>query len=349
MSLPVPDRDPGEAVSTKPSTARYRVYQPLGDTLARIMRRNLGAPKKGFTPRDAVRLMADHNPDVVSTADFLVMAEERAWDASKKAILFPDQDLVQRLLDARFQIAGGEGFDWPYEVAYLALPNIPALADVPGALVTWMKAKDHAPRVLRPYLKWLDFPLDAFETRSEIPEEEYAITVNYRLPGKNKDAGVVRMVASMSEIPHLIGAEDARAYLGRLSDLGRHLGASSLDLHEAETQRQLLRLVAGLALLNRMDPGLIRPGLPEVRLLKEDRPPKGSQAFRLSMPAAEREAPGQHYRRWHLRTLRDERFYRGEHAKKPRGSRVVFVRDAVVGEASPETAELSTPAKSELH
>ncbi len=38
-----------------------------------------------------------------------------------------------------------------------------------------------------------------------------------------------------------------------------------------------------------------------------------------------------HYRKWHFRTLKDERFYQSDEWKdKPRGSRVVFVRDSVV-------------------
>jgi hypothetical protein len=40
---------------------------------------------------------------------------------------------------------------------------------------------------------------------------------------------------------------------------------------------------------------------------------------------------GAHYRRWHFRTLKNERFYKtGEWAGKPIGSRVVFVRDSFV-------------------
>ena len=40
---------------------------------------------------------------------------------------------------------------------------------------------------------------------------------------------------------------------------------------------------------------------------------------------------GSHYRRWHFRTLKHERYYQsGEWAGKPNGSRVVFVRDSFV-------------------
>ena len=40
---------------------------------------------------------------------------------------------------------------------------------------------------------------------------------------------------------------------------------------------------------------------------------------------------GAHYRRWHFRTLKHERYYQsGEWAGKPIGSRVVFVRDSFV-------------------
>ena len=43
-----------------------------------------------------------------------------------------------------------------------------------------------------------------------------------------------------------------------------------------------------------------------------------------------RKLPGAHYRRWHFRQLRNERYYRGEYANLPRGSRIVFVNEASV-------------------
>ncbi len=51
-----------------------------------------------------------------------------------------------------------------------------------------------------------------------------------------------------------------------------------------------------------------------------------------STPAIEREvvAKGAHYRQSHFRNLRDERFYRGEHADKEIGSRWVAVSDSLI-------------------
>lgn len=37
-----------------------------------------------------------------------------------------------------------------------------------------------------------------------------------------------------------------------------------------------------------------------------------------------------HHRRWHLRTLTNPRYYQGEFKDAPIGSRVVFVKDALI-------------------
>lgn len=46
-------------------------------------------------------------------------------------------------------------------------------------------------------------------------------------------------------------------------------------------------------------------------------------------PEAESEKD-QHYRSWHIRQLRDERYYQNSHKDSPRGSRLVFVKDSII-------------------
>ena len=69
-----------------------------------------------------------------------------------------------------------------------------------------------------------------------------------------------------------------------------------------------------------------------IKLSKNANKKKGTTSMTLRGPKGFSSKKAQsHYRKWHFRTLKDERFYQSDEWKdKPRGSRVVFVRDSVV-------------------
>jgi hypothetical protein len=69
-----------------------------------------------------------------------------------------------------------------------------------------------------------------------------------------------------------------------------------------------------------------------IKLSKNTNKKKGTTSMTLRGPKGFSSKRAQsHYRKWHFRTLKDERFYQSDEWKdKPRGSRVVFVRDSVV-------------------
>jgi len=69
-----------------------------------------------------------------------------------------------------------------------------------------------------------------------------------------------------------------------------------------------------------------------VKLSKSPNKIKGTTPMTLRGPRGfSSKKTESHYRKWHFRTLKDERFYQSDEWKdKPRGSRVVFVRDSVV-------------------
>ena len=69
-----------------------------------------------------------------------------------------------------------------------------------------------------------------------------------------------------------------------------------------------------------------------IKLSKNANKKKGTTSMTLRGPKGFSSKRAQsHYRKWHFRTLKAERFYQSDEWKdKPRGSRVVFVRDSVV-------------------
>ncbi len=83
-------------------------------------------------------------------------------------------------------------------------------------------------------------------------------------------------------------------------------------------------LIEGVPLKKRNGHGGIPMSLREMPSKKKSRP----VIFNLKGPKRSFTSRAGGYRRFHFRTLTHEKYYQGEHARKPRGSRVVFVRDA---------------------
>jgi len=103
----------------------------------------------------------------------------------------------------------------------------------------------------------------------------------------------------------------------------------------------VIRIVASMGVYMSLD-NKLKEGLPNKHLSEQDKAEKQGFAsdmyFVESMPSIESSYDGdkkaEHYRRSHFRNLRDERYYRNEHADKERGSRWVVVRDSLVSKQS---------------
>ena len=103
---------------------------------------------------------------------------------------------------------------------------------------------------------------------------------------------------------------------------------------------KIVRLVASLLIyIKALGDEVLHRGVPNKKnnragLLEKTSPTKSNnpKTFTLKGPKGYTgRKQGSHYRRWHFRTLKHERYYQtGEWAGKPIGSRVVFVRDSFV-------------------
>ena len=103
---------------------------------------------------------------------------------------------------------------------------------------------------------------------------------------------------------------------------------------------KIVRLVASVLIyIKALGDEVLHRGVPNKKenragLLEKTAPTKSNnpKTFTLKGPRGYTgRKQGSHYRRWHFRTLKHERYYQtGEWAGKPIGSRVVFVRDSFV-------------------
>lgn len=116
-----------------------------------------------------------------------------------------------------------------------------------------------------------------------------------------------------------------------------------LNLTTDEMENKMLAASVRLALATWVYwstcPENVNTGTPPASFQDGDAPLLGRfKALQMSAPrmaAGEREV-GEHHRRWHFRQLRDERYYQGEHANKPRGSRWVLIPETYVNRKAGE-------------
>ena len=127
-----------------------------------------------------------------------------------------------------------------------------------------------------------------------------------------------------------------------------HDAEKSLSEAEYAFQFELVRLVFSLLVyIQATGQETIKEALPGQfrRFIQSQMAPGVAKPVQLNTPEktgsgiktdnASRKA---HYRRWTIRVLRDEKYYRVEWEDKPRGSRLAFVHDCWVGEKiSPKT------------
>ncbi len=318
---------------------RYHIYQTLTTDLHRILRKAMGKSKH-WPAQEAITTIYAMQPEMLETMDTLVLAEEYFWERSGRHVIFPLPEVIDQLLAAQYQLGAEALFDWPYESSILALPSSGPLADIPGALVTWHPRGERTRRITQSFLKGHKINI-VMEERFDpsLTDDDVLIAINYRIAMTPEgDQGCARAVFPARRLPDLLAAEDEHDFLARLGAFDVYHGEEHLTPQEASVQLRLLKLIAGMALLNGIAPDtLLQPGLPGIRFAGAEKLPKGAKATRFMVPQVEKPARAGHHRRWHFRTLRDERFYRGEHADKPRGSRVVFVSDALVGGGEAET------------
>lgn len=110
-----------------------------------------------------------------------------------------------------------------------------------------------------------------------------------------------------------------------------------LNLTPDELENKMLAASVRLALATWVYwsacPENVVSGIPQSSFQDGDAPLLGRfKSLQMSVPrksAGEREV-SEHHRRWHFRQLRDDRYYQGEHADKPRGSRWVLIPEAYV-------------------
>jgi hypothetical protein len=272
------------------------------------------------------------NPWMRQTLEFSIYLEEYLWERDGRQVIFPESAaVVDNLMRASFDLDSCDGFSLPFRSMVVAMPAgyVHNGLKIPSFLATF--ARNNTPdEKLHPFLDAVkeshsDYRIDGNAS-------ERVLVIQYR---DNTDSWAKVSIVD-TDLPRILKCKDAATFskeLGMYKGIKR--GFSEYTDQDREIHFFALKLVASMGVYclatggKRLLDGF--PGATMPKLMGHD----GSTGMRLSTLQSvvrTKESPEAHYRAWHFRQLRDDRFYRGEHAHAPKGSRYVFVSDAMIGQ-----------------
>lgn len=329
----------------------YDCYPLLLDYMERTIAKDVWVKSQGKkvgkenrSILSALIWLYEQNRDLADTMDTIIMAEEYYWLETNRTVVFPESnEVLTRLLSSKVDLKNTAPIQMPHSSFVLAMPRKFEYKSVhiPSVLISWCDS-DERDDIIG------NFSEDVLGKRyKRIPmepqfeeEQQLAITWRYRdvdLPKELQDKNQLatfRFCVPCSRIPELLRCESPKAMADFMGTLKYK---DVLSTNEADNLRQfyIAKLVLMVGLYSSSFADALKPGYPgkEPKHL-EPRLHKPWSKLKLGMSTSnptENDERSYHYRSWHFRQLMDKRYYQGEHAEKPIGSRVVFIKDSMVG------------------
>ena len=299
--------------------------------------------------REAMSFVYTNHPEIMNTLEPSFHAEEYFWaNRSRVAYFLENLDLAEGLMRGSYKIhdpmtlIGGDTDSF-----MLMLPKgLKVASDFPvegGLLVSIMPLEYRQKILFGDFFKWMGLG----EPEVSIPDgmmQDFTIAINYQVDPTL--FAYSRLVLPSSNFSKVIGINSPAEYAEFMNSQNQMEGMEGyvpLTEKECEAQFYLFKLVCGFLVYRQCMPDRIVEGFPAGLNRFETMTPVTSSTVPLvvSGPKDDRkETSGKvsHYRSWYFRQLMDDRYYKGEHSAKPKGSRVVFVRDTYIGaDIEPET------------
>ncbi|WP_415906932.1 hypothetical protein ACMXYX_17845 (plasmid) [Neptuniibacter sp. QD72_48] len=349
----------------------YRLYHSH-ETVGIDTNRVLGASAKEYSDTALFKLMMDEALSAPITSeqclynhiDFPIFAEEHRWKRHKRPIIFPaNEELLKKLITAKFDMSEMDAFDPPMHSFMLAMPKgfMVEGVEMTGLLVNWFPYRSEEEEIYKPFTEHYGHELGVDINHPEkAVDKAWCLSIMQldRLNTKvKKDAtqpmGIdqpktIRTMITTNYLKSIMQAENLADFGERLQQADRQTYSfMQLDKTDMTMQFYAFKIITALFAYNSATDGkYLKSGLPSRQLptMLGNYDGQKMRQFTLSGSSAmlSSASRGEHYRSWHFRNLRDERYYKGEHANKPRGSRWVFVSDSLVGgseEVDPYTQE----------
>lgn len=285
-------------------------------------------------------------PGVSEILQQLVVAETD-WNLSGRNILFPgSEDFYSRLLTSRFMIPEGENaqLNFPSAAFILALPRDMTVNGykIPSPMVTYSNTRDERIEQYRRVERVL---------KSGISEEEFlrhetmysCVSIFFHNPQDESDTTTTKLTLNLSQLADVLkidmDAPDCLRHFEQIAARQKDSSALAMDMSHSDLYIQmiLMRLIVGLSVyISAAGESVLSDGIPKVTGIPTPGLDKHSKPTmrRIPAPSQTRNASTMDTpttRRWHFRNLRADRYYQGDYASWPKGSRWTIVSEAQVG------------------
>lgn len=317
----------------------YDLYPKLLDRLVNDMKRAMpGKEGKKATRKDIVQMVMEMTPNFAHSLDFLIMSEDLLHQENGSHAIFPESSAVlDNLLRAKYQMDTPEGFTLPFESFIMAIPHGYMFEGVKlesfmVTMVPYLTSQDYT---TTPFCRKMGIPLPEAYVHEQCLPDAKSIALTYRDPETR--AGYIRTLQIDHNLPKILKCKTAQEFRAELGDYESKVGVIDLTEDELKSQFLAIKLVAALGVYHmatggsRLADGFPGKTMPRVNNLDKNQPIFFS-TLKNKVEQDEVATKDAYYRTWFFRQLRDERYYRGEHEKTPRGSRYSFVSDTVVGQ-----------------
>lgn len=170
------------------------------------------------------------------------LALDLHWHKEGKKVLFPLPEVVDKMLEAQFQISSKEGLDWPYKSVVISIPSNCNASPILSIMVTFVENREKFLEIMTaPHHNAFNVDPDAF---SDAPPEASWFLVETQ---SRKNGGVMGTTHTFpSSMLHEITSK------------------SKAEGEELEGLNIAVRLIGGIAVLNKITSGkIIEKGPPE--------------------------------------------------------------------------------------
>lgn len=320
----------------------YQIYRLLADDLTRVVSKEaLRLPKGERNHAQALRYLYSINPQMIFTIDTQVLCDEWFWlHKAGRHVIFPQSaEVLSRLLDAKIDLQNTAPMVMPHQSFMLAVPRDFVFEGmrIPPVMVSTYTSEEQR-QVVERFSKEVTGIQTDTQKVGRWYGDDIGIFTTFRINDYSTSGNDMTYRANFAQrmIPDILRSKDVHEYREILGSFeGKYFRGEDLTIDESRLQRAIIRLIAMLALYSHSYPDALHEGFPgkepkhmEPRLHDPWKKQTITMPSASALPEHDRTY---HYRSWHFRQLMSERFYKGEHAHRPVGSRIVFVRDSMVG------------------
>ncbi|WP_210498777.1 hypothetical protein [Vibrio crassostreae] len=259
--------------------------------------------------------------------DWVVMSEYRFLESDRYTVFPNSKSVLDSILRSKLNLTDFEALVPPAESFVVMMPQgykTPSGVPLRSFLVQWADVRKNSSE----YTRVSELSQNPVDIQMGIG----GVMLDVIMMDANLQA--IRMSCFAKDVLKAIESNDAEQDVFKLDE---QVAGIKFDEEELKQTQAMIKLAVGLAVFDSAYDDFLIDGLPKGSKLKKvgevglnNSHVVGSN---LKLPQSAGGSKSGHIRGFHMRQLKDERYYRGEHAHKKVGSRCVPVSESWVGDS----------------